>query len=571
MKKLSKFLALALAGVTMLSFGACGGGGGGTTADENKTALYIRYYNAGFGNRWLTAAEERFEKMYENVSFEQGKTGVDIIIDPSDSKSDFMNDMKTQRDYVYFAEKFDMTSYYSADVMEDLTDALTTPLNESFGKDANGNPLPGYEGETKSVYQKMSQSEKDYYSIVDGENVKLYAVPYIDCYNGTLTYDVEDFEKYKLYFNENNVIGANKASGVKLGTGPDGVSGTADDGLPRTYDEFFQVCARIKTSANKYPFVWCGNYSGYTTELVNNLFLQNGGSQFVADMLKGEGSVPDYISDSVTLAGNYEYTYSTKAETFNASSFNKIYHSASIFNATDFMYRVIKEKYADETKCFTGTYLNTSAQKDFFFGKNTFMVDGTWWFNEAEKHITAYEQQNASKNKDRYNRDVQYMALPKADEETFERTKGENVVGSKYITACVVKKGLTDVQELVAKTFVRFYCTDESLAEYNTIVSTPRGLEYTLTDAQYNKLTPYGKSLYNIKTGQNGFNTYKVTYLRSGSEFYKTNFSIFDNGMFESSPTGLGKFTAIANAFKDKMSSGLDSIKYFNGILEAHN
>ena len=108
MKKFSKFLALALAGVTMLSFGACGGGGG-TTADENKTALYIRYYNAGFGNRWLTAAEERFEKMYENVSFEQGKTGVDIIIDPSDSKSDFMNDMKTQRDYVYFAEKFDMT------------------------------------------------------------------------------------------------------------------------------------------------------------------------------------------------------------------------------------------------------------------------------------------------------------------------------------------------------------------------------------------------------------------------------------------------------------------------------
>lgn len=570
MKKITRFLAILLASISVLSLTACSPTGGGTDADESKSWLYIRYYNAGFSNRWLLAAEERFEEMYENISFEEGKMGVDIIIDPSDSKSDFMNDMKTQRDHVYFAEKFDMTSYYSADVMEDLTDALTTPLNESYGKDIYGNPLPAYAGETKSVYQKMSAQEKEYYSITNGNDVKLYAVPYIDCYNGTISYDVEDFDKYGLYFNENNQIGAKKSRGDKLGLGPDGVANTADDGLPRTYDEFFQVCTRLKNAANKFPFVWCGNYAGYTTELANNLFLQNAGSNFIAGMLNGQGTIPDYITGDVTSAGNYAYTYNTEQKAFTSATFDDCYNSASVFNATDFMYRLIKEKFEDETKCFTGTYLNTTAQKDFFFGNNTFMVDGTWWFNEAEKHILAYEKQNAKKGKDRYNRNVQYMALPKADLETYNRTIGENVVGSKYITACVVKKGLSKAQKLLAETFVRFYCTDESLAEFNTIVSTPRGLEYTLTKTQYDALTPYAQSLYNIKTGQNGFNTYKVTYLRSGSQFYKENYSIFDNGMFESQ-TSLGTFVSIANAFKDRIKDGLNSIKYFEGILSAHD
>ena len=570
MKKITRFFAILLAFISMFSLTACSPAGGGTNADDDKSLLYIRYYNAGFGNRWLLAAEQRFEEMYENISFEENKVGVDIILDPSDSKSDFMNDMKTQRDYIYFAESFDMTSYYSADVMEDLTDALTTPLNQSYGQDIYGNPLPGYAGETKSIYQKMSTQEKEYYSITNGNDVKLYAVPYIDCYNGTISYDVEDFNKYKLYFNENNVIGASKANGDKLGLGPDGVANTADDGLPRTYDEFFQVCTRLKNAADKFPFVWCGNYAGYTTELANNLFLQNAGSDFIAGMLNGQGTIPDYITGKVTSASNYTYTYNTTSETFTSSTFDKCYSSASVFNATDFMYRLIKEKYEDETKCFTGTYLNTTAQKDFFFGYNTFMVDGTWWFNEAENHISNYEKQNAQNGKDRYNRDVQYMALPKADLETYNRTIGENIVGSKYITACVVKKGLSPAQKLLAETFVRFYCTDESLAEFNTIVSTPRGLEYTLTETQYNALTPYAKSLYNIKTGQNGFNTYKVTYLRSGSQFYKENISIFDNGMFESQ-TSLGTFVSIANAFKDRIKDGLNSIKYFEGILSAHD
>ena len=545
-------------------------------ADPNKTALYIRYFNAGFGDRWLTAAETRFEQMYEEISFEPGKRGVDIVIDPSDSKSDFSADMQTQRDYVYFAESFDMLSYNTAGVLEDITDAMTTPLNESYGKDAEGNPLPAYPGETLSVYEKMSQSEKDYYVLNEGGKQKIRAIPYIDCYNGTLTYDADVFETYGLYRNSSNQLGATKASGVALGVGPDGVSNTADDCMPRTYDELFELCYRYKGFIQ--PFVWCGNYTAYVTELANNLFLQNAGSAFVDGLLQGQGTVPDKIVgdisdlglDSVSQTNNYNYQ--TESQAFTATDYKHIFGSASLFNAVDFVYQILKNNYVDKTK-FVASYTNEVAQSDFYFGKENnekdfgFLVEGTWWFNEAEKAISRYETNN-DLGKDRYTRNVSYMPLPKADEATFNRTIGENVVASNYITAIAVRKGLNAVQKLVAETFVRFYCTNESLAEYNRIVSQPRGLNYTLTPTQYNSLTPYAQSLYNIKTGSNGYNTFKVKFLRSSSDFYRNNYSLFDLGFMSSQPAGFAKFSEIAPAFKDYPS--LDAIKYYSGILATY-
>ena len=70
MKKITRFLAILLAFISMFSLTACSPAGGGTDADEDKSLLYIRYYNAGFSNRWLLAAEQRFEEMYEDYQNE---------------------------------------------------------------------------------------------------------------------------------------------------------------------------------------------------------------------------------------------------------------------------------------------------------------------------------------------------------------------------------------------------------------------------------------------------------------------------------------------------------------------
>ena len=52
---------------------ACGGGGG-EQVDDTKTQLYVSNYDGGFGDEWLYSAKAKFEKLYENKSFEDGKT-----------------------------------------------------------------------------------------------------------------------------------------------------------------------------------------------------------------------------------------------------------------------------------------------------------------------------------------------------------------------------------------------------------------------------------------------------------------------------------------------------------------
>ena len=51
--------------------------------DETKTQLYIASYSGGGGYKWLDKAVERFQEKYGNTSFEEGKTGVQFIVDHS--------------------------------------------------------------------------------------------------------------------------------------------------------------------------------------------------------------------------------------------------------------------------------------------------------------------------------------------------------------------------------------------------------------------------------------------------------------------------------------------------------
>ena len=563
MKKIKKFITLLMAGLmscTVLGATACGGGqgSGGEAADDKKTQLYVAYLNAGYSDRWLAAAKQRFEEMYANYVFEDGKRGVQVILDPMTSANSTV-DMKNKRSHVWFCEDYRTESFVAAGVMADITSALTTSLGASYGKDLEGTELPGYVGETKSIIQKMSAEEKSYYILNDGGKDLCYAVPYIDTYNGTITYDVDLFENEGFYYKADNTIGAKKANGDALGTGPDGVTGTADDGLPRTYEEFFELCSRMQ-ARGVVPFVWAGNWNKYVTELADSLFAQNIGSAQFSSILNGEGTLKDFINGSVSADGSY----TVKEETFDSNSFNKIYNTAGLYNAVDFISHIISDELYVKENGFNGAYSQHTAQNDFVFGKEiehdfAFLVDGTWWYNEANRWLENYNNR-VGPVKDRH---FAIMALPKADEATFERTKGENVVYTSYPTGICVKKGLSEMQQLLAETFVRFYCTDESLVEYTKIVSNPRGLLYDISDEDYNALMPYAQSLYGVHTASKGYETYKVTHAYSNSEFYRKNVGVFKS--FMASSTSKGEYSNTLQCFYD--NSSLSSVDYFKGIL----
>lgn len=558
-KKLTTLFLAAMTACATLSVTACGGGNQlNEEVDENRTQLYVSYLNAGYSDRWLAAAKQRFETMYADYVFEKGKQGVQVVLDPETTSNSAVN-MRNKRAHVWFCEDYRTESFVAAGVMADMTTALTTSLGESYGEDLNGTALPGYAGETKSIVGKMTANEKAYFVLNEGGKDTCYAVPYIDTYNGTLTYDVDVFEDQGLYYKADNTLGGRKATGEALGTGPDGVPNTADDGLPRTYDEFFEIC-RIMKTRGVVPFVWAGNWNHYVTQLADSLFAQNIGSAQFAAMLKGEGIMKDFIDGTVADNG----TYKIKEETFDASTSERMYNSAGLYNAVDFIQRIIENEYYVQENGFNGAYTHETAQNDFIFGAEIehdfgFLVDGTWWYNEANKWLENYDKRVDSIK----NRHFAYMALPKADEATFERTKGENVVYTSYPTGICVRKGLSEMQQLLAETFVRFYCTDESLAEYTKIVSNPRGLTYSLSHDDFNSLMPYAQSLYGIHTASNGYETYKVTQAFSNEVFYRTNAGKFKSFMV--SQTSKGQHNNTLQTFYD--NSSMTSVDYFKGIL----
>lgn len=79
MKRISKIAAAVLSLTTMLGCTACNRKSEDVTIDKSKMQLYVKYYNGGYGDEWLTKLCSEFEGMYAGVKFSNGKTGVEIV------------------------------------------------------------------------------------------------------------------------------------------------------------------------------------------------------------------------------------------------------------------------------------------------------------------------------------------------------------------------------------------------------------------------------------------------------------------------------------------------------------
>ena len=571
MKVFKKGVAVLLA--TMATFSCVGCGetptNGGVVVDKAKSQLYVAYFNEGYGSDWLTAAATRFENMYEDYSFEDGKMGIQIVPIPQ-AMSDMSPVMKAGgQASVFFCESFDLTSYNSQGVLADITEAVTTPLNESYGVDKNGKALPGFEGETKSIADKYTAEELASHSRMVGAERVYEAVPYIDAVQGIFTYDADVFEKYSLYFKADNKIGTNKASG-NLGLGPDGTANTADDGLPRTLAEMRTLITKM-VSYGVVPFNTIGGNSLYLNDSQLSMLMASLGAERLEEVKKGEGTIPDYIEDlNAVTATSYPTPVS---KTFNnTNAFAALKQSATVYEIVSF-YRDLVHGF--DGKAFRWVdlvnklYSQYSAQRDFYYGNELardygILIDGSWWLVEAEPKVKEYEQDNMS-GKTRYDRNLLYMPYPKATEEAWERTKGENVVYTSYITGIAIRKGLNDAQKLMAETFLRFYCTDESLAEYNTVVSQKRGLSYELSDTQYNELVPFAQSMYSaaVSDTDRGYGTYKLKTCSSKESFALNNMEALTRG--SSFFANASNSASMLNAFYDDRTLTVDA--YYKGLF----
>ncbi len=479
MRNFKKIVVLLLVMAITLSFVACFGNGGGDVIeiDDDKTQLYVFSYEGGIGNEWLDAAIKAFEAKYANVSFEEGKMGVQIVPDKQKVGAHSMIDTFPNSTYdVIFSEGLRYNEWASKGNLLDLTD-----LVGEVGEDE------------KSIYSKLSADRIDGLTARDG---KIYALPHYEAFRGVI-YDIDLFVDNNLYFASDRtysdfVLSANQAKSA----GPDGKVGTTDDGLPATYEEFFKLCDEM-VSKGITPFVWSGEQNAYSEFLLYALAdTWAGKEETKLNYNFGVGS-SDNTTTVVTKFTNGQPV--TSEVTISEENGYLLRQTEAKYRALEFLFRIFNtSSYYHKDSIAKLTMSNVEAQQTYIFSKLenkpiAMLIEGTFWEKEAKDSfdlsVSAYGE--AAKN-----RNFGFMPLPGVYSGTVDSTNGKTQVLTDYLNAyCGINANSSGARLEVAKLFVKFCYTDEMLNSFTQITGMLKGVEYPLYTNTTDNLSGFYKQV----------------------------------------------------------------------------
>lgn len=476
----------------------CAAGFGGCapkqTIDETKTQLYVGVYRGGIGEEWLHELGDRFEKLYENEELEKGKMGVEVVVRPYKDEItgvSLLSRIQSSKEDIYFTQDVDFAQGVAQGKFAEITDVV----REEYDTVDLG------EGEkTYSIADKIAPHVLNYFT----SNEKIYGLPFAAPVYGMM-YDVDLFCEKKLYFLADGTIGGSiDDPNDDLSPGPNGIKGgeyAYDDGLPATYGQLLQLFDYMSTRKKTTPLVWAGdqmkyprvsfsralmyNYEGYNDAVLNNTF-------------------SGMMSDGTTIDDTNAYELMD----------NKGRLAAAIV-AND----IVKNKYYYESS-FGTSYSNTMAMEDFLKSRATWdrpigiILEGGYWENEAKDIFDDVVDAVQDPSFSRENRRFSYMPVPKFTgvEGLPDQTNDEQVLVSTLDSLIVVKPNSPQLQ--LAKDFIRFIHTNDSLSAFNSITGVTRAYKYDMSQADYDAMSYYQKSVYDI-VEQSDFNIVQAGYISS--------------------------------------------------------
>lgn len=539
-----------LAAVAALSMSACGGGGtaggGGNNkpVDTSKTQINVKLYDAGFGDGWFNAIAEEFEKKYENVSIEPGKTGIQLLHDGGMDHFSSTAAM-TQNDYdIYFLEN---DSYYALkDGFEDLTSTVTEV-----------NPY-----DNKKVEDKLTDQQKEFFGITEDGETHYYALPH---YYGNIgiVYDKDLFDSENYYFaadktDSDFITGKTQ----KKSAGPDGEYNTDDDGLPATYDEFFALLEEIAANGDV-PIEWTGTYrTGYFCWLMDALIADCEGAENMMMNYTFSGT-EDLVRFDADGSPVFDADGNPVLERVTISKQNgyDVARQPGKYYAFKFLERLLSDNRYYTDKAFL-QWSHTQAQQAFLQNgkinneKDVAMLfDGPWW--QRESTVVAEHMAKKDPKWDIKNRNFGWMPLPKA---TSDKVGSKNVyTDGLNALVCVMKD--RGAKKDVCLDFVKYINSDEGLRIFTEKTGAFRGYKYDVPETSLNELTPFSKSL--VKYLSNADILYKYT----GDAFYNGNLNIFKYDV----AYAVRGYTNPLSAFEDNKHDAKSYFKaYYDNLKNGH-
>ncbi len=555
MKKFLRLTALLCTALLLFSLSACGGGSTGSgsngsavneSVDQSKTQLYVFNFAGGYGVDWLIAAKERFEELHKDDVIEEGKKGVQIVINNEKTQGMSLGaDILDKRDEIYFAEHAYYYSLKNLGVLADISDAVTADLS-AYG-DAAGT----------TIESKLTEGQKDYYNI-DGA---YYGIPHYAGYSGII-YNVDLFEEKGYYFKDNYGTPAEiedyfiySDTDVKS-TGPDGQLGTDDDGLPATYEEFFILCRYIQQSGDT-PMIWNG--AGHTSYIGNTL------DALAADHEGYEQKMLNYtFNGTATTLGtvqNGQFVRDSQPTDIAANPL-EIFRQEGKYYALSFFDEIIREKYYYDdvaTGSFNSSFSHTDAQDSFLLGGHdgvtpniAMLCEGIWWESEATGTFTEMAGSMGSEYA-KTARNFALLPMPKASADNL----GKSTLLDNIYSLCFMKANIAEEKRDIAIEFIKFVNSDESLKEFSTITNTPKALNYTMTEAEMANMTNFGRSVMKLKQSSD------IVYAFSSNPIYINNQGQFESSSMYYSRVNGTDYQSVSGTFYDV---GVTAEEYFTGM-----
>lgn len=472
--------------------------------DPSRTQLFVNNFYGGYGSDWIAAVKARYEELHKDDVYEEGKKGIQIFVNNQKTHaSEVGAQILSNRDEIYFSEYSYYYTLKSDGLLGDITEAVTADLG-AYG-DAAGN----------TIEKKLTDEQRSFYGIEESDGTHYYGLPHYSGYSG-LIYNVDLFDEKGYYFIDTPTGTSIEDYFIyrdtdKKSAGPDGEYGTSDDGLPTTYDEFWKLCAYI-FGAGDTPIVWTGtNYGDYLANLMQALVADYEGlDQMMLNYNFGSDSVTQATSLGKIQSG--AFVKASAPTTITPDNGYELYRQQGKYEALAFLKKIVTDDNIHNTLAFNGSYSHMNAQEDFLYAGHdngatkpiAMLCDGIWWESEATSTFTDMVNAKGSEFS-KTSRRFAFMPLPKANAEKAAVNK-ENGKDAKKFTLfdhiysiCFMKSNIADWKKPIAMDFIKFVHTDQSLVEYTQITNTPKAFKYDMSDEQKSKMSPFGKSVIELK------------------------------------------------------------------------
>lgn len=551
MKKVITVLLALIMIFACVPLAACGGDDS-EKVDKNRTQLYVGIFEGGWGREWIDLMKIEFEKQYPQVQ---------VMIEGK--KSEFQNttleaSILTGQNDMYFTT----ISPYSAVAQEtdqnklmDITSIVTTPIKDVL---ADAKDPTAFVNETKTIEQKMDPYLSTYMKAASKKGEKYFTIPlYTSFYN--IVYDVDLFEENGYFISSKNESGeitwtTGKEGAPAKWAGQDGFLSTEDkisydDGLPVTYRDFINLCAKISADGID-PFIWGSDVSGYRADYFTNVWASYVGADEYRLGFTQNG-YSNELGMNITTDNAYELQKSDGKR-------------AAITMAKDI---VLNDWYSDEAK--KANYLE--AQNEYVYSKRkateggkriAMLIEGGWWENECK---TTREEMASTYGADYEDRRYGVMTIPRFVGESGikDQTNTDRVLYTVTGNSCVFIKKNAKQAEL-AKKFLAFTTTDEMLRLYTRVSGSTRMYDYELTDEDLSQMSYYKRNLWDYFSNENtqivqAFGYGKIAILNQSYFRSEWNWNATDGSRSYSEPISL---------FLNYPSATVD--EYMNALYNTH-